>query len=190
MYMWIITHLQCIYLTQKLIILSFKFAHRFLSPISKYIKKGQSKLIHIWPSSHFKSTYKSDNVTFTHMGKNGEQSNHCHFRCHSRPLSRQYWICTPGHSPCRRRSWKRWCSCSDQGRGPQSPVWPWPSAARSVFWWTATSWTCCPQWPPTSLPLVSGGKKKTKCRYQFFSVTIMRISNIISITLSKSTSDV
>lgn len=77
----------------------------------------------------------------------------CHCQNHRNcrlPLSRQCWFCTPGHSPCRSRSWSTLCSCADPQRAPGSPVSPWPSAAKSGAWWTARSCSWGRRSPPTS----------------------------------------
>lgn len=47
---------------------------------------------------------------------------HCLHRC--QPPWRLCWTCTPGHSPCRRRSWSTGCSCERPLLVPQSPVSP------------------------------------------------------------------
>ena len=91
----------------------------------------------------------------------GSLTSCCHCQSHRNfphPPSRRCWSCTPGRSPCRSRSWSRPCSCADPRRAPGSPVWPWPSAARSGAWWTARSCSWGHRSPPTSPPHVSEGR--------------------------------
>ena len=101
-------------------------------------------------------------LNYSPLRKLSDAFNRCNSHCHFLPPSHRCWTCTPGHSSCKRHSCRRWCSCSDLGRGPQSLAWPWPSAARSVLWWTAESWTCCLQSPPSNSPEVSAGIERFK----------------------------